>query len=72
MRIEKREIKIRGVKSRAKNPYLRLSKTPNINLRGKWLIMKGFKAGKIVTMEIEYEKITLRPKKEKEQQPNWE
>ncbi|MCP4481595.1 MAG: hypothetical protein GY817_02055, partial [bacterium] len=51
MRIEKREIKIRGVKSRAKNPYLRLSKTPNINLRGKWLIMKGFRAGEKVTME---------------------
>jgi len=72
-KMEKREIKIRGIQSRAKkNPYLSLTKTPNINLRGKWLILKGFRAGEKLTMEIEYEKITLRPKKEKESQPKWE
>jgi hypothetical protein len=69
---DKRELTIRGIKRKMKNTYLRITETPSINIIGKWLIIKGFEAGKKVIMEAEYEKITLVPKKEKEKQPKWE
>jgi hypothetical protein len=64
--MEPREITIKGYKRKTKNPYLSQEPVPVITIKGKWLILKGYRAGKQVQIRSQDQKLILNIKEKKE------